>query len=351
MALLNLPDQTIPENQKTKEWHMLHATDYATYSITDRYNEQRSEMLKLYRGYNGELSKEEEALITAITCPHGFDLGVEYIVYPLIQTKIEQIVGEYLSRPLRRKAYVVDKKSKNKKYQKKIDMFAEQMARELAEQLQGDIGFTPETENPEMQIPENIEEHDFKEVAEEVADGLLNIFLDVRKEKHKFKELLTDYCITDRAHAVLEKKEGFTSARKVHPLDADYDLDPQKVVQDDHDYWFENYYLTENQIYNTFDLTKAQKEQVKTMFETYNNTDVTTYESQNLEHSRKYNGWFQTSNKVHRMRMIYAMWKSRKRVSIKVSEGKEGSESKKYFKKLDQDYKARKNDKQTYTTD
>ena len=339
MSLLTLPDQTIPENQKDKEWHALHGRDYASFSVSDNYNDQREEMLKLFRAYNAELSKEELKLAKAITCPHGISLGQEYVVYPLIQSKIEQVVGEFMTRPLRRKAYVLDKKSKNAKYQKKLDMLAEQFAREMNEKIKNDLGFTPETASPDMQIPDNIEEYDFKTLAEETADGLINIFLDVRKEKQKFKQMFTKYCIVDRAHAVLDKKHGFTTMRDVHPLDCDYDLDPYKVVQDNHDYFFENAYLTENEIYNTFTLNKKEKAQVKKMFTTISQTDSTSYDSQELGYSLKANGWFQTSNKVHRLRLISAIWKSRKRVSIKVSEGKH----KKYYKKIDEDYKLNSN--------
>lgn len=341
MSALTLPDQTIPETEKNKEWHMKHAIDYASYSISENYNDQRKEMLKLYRGYNAELSTEELALTKAITCPHGISLGQEYVVYPLIQQKIEQIVGEFMTRPLRRKAYVVDKKSKNEKFEKKIATLAEEFAREVSQSVKGNLGFAPETENPEMEIPENIEEHDFKVVAEQVADGLINIFLDVRKEKQKFKGLFTQYCITDRAHAMLEKKHGFTSLRPIHPLDCDYDIDPYKIVQDNHDYFFENYYLTENEIYNTFpSLTKSEKEKVKEYFLSIGMTDTASYDANELGTSQKYNGWFRTSNKVHRLRLISVIWKSRKRVRVKVSEGKKTT----YYKKLDKDYKERKND-------
>jgi hypothetical protein len=341
MSLTSLPDQTIPETKKTKEWHMEHALGYARYSITDNYNEQRKDILKYYRGYNAELNNKERKLADAIERPHGTYLGIEYVVYPLIQSKIEQIVGEFIQRPLRRKSYVLDKKSKNKKFDEKLNMLAEEMMREVTKGLKENLGFDAQTKNPNMNIPADIEEHDFKTVAEEVADGLINIFLDVRKEKSKFKQLFTDYCISDRAHVVIEKKQGFTSARKVHPLDCDYDIDPYKVVQDDHEYFFENYYLTENEIYNTFpQLTNAEKKEVAEMFMSISDSNSVTNESQDLGSSQKYDGFIQTSNKVHRMRLISAMWKSRKRVSVKVSDNSYGGQ---FYKKLDPEHKEKEN--------
>ena len=343
MSRFNLPDQTIPESKKDKEWHISHVLEYVNYTLNDFYQNQKKEMLKLYRGYNAELSEDEEALVKSITCPNGYNLGVEYIVYPLIQTKIEQLVGEFLLRPLRRKAYVIDKKSKNKKFEKKLKLISEEIMRDLLKEIQPDLGYKPETENPEIELPPDIEEFfekDFKTIAEEVADGFLNLFLDVRKEKHKFKELFLDYCITDRCHAVLEKKFGHTSMRKVHPLDADYDIDPYKIVQDNHEYFFENYYLTENEIYNTFELKEDQKDKIKEIFSTLEPGAESVY-TDSLTYSKKYNGWFSTSNKVNRLRVVSLIWKSRKRISIKESKSKKG---KTFYKKIDEKYIVRKKD-------
>ncbi len=347
MSLLALPDQTIPEIQKDKDWHIKHCTEYAIYSLSDHYTSQKLEMRKLYRGYNAELDAEETKLTKAITCPHGGDLGVEYVVYPLIQQKIEQIVGEFLLRPLRRQAYVLDKKSQNAKFEEKLKMVSEELMRDVTKKLQDEMGYTPETENPEIQLPDDIEEFfekDFKMIAEVVANNLISLFLDVRKEKHKLKELFVDYCITDRAHAVLDKKHGHTTMRKVHPLDADYDVNPYSVVQDNHEFFFENYYLTENEVYNSFTLDNKQKSLVKEMFETMGDyMEGGEENSMAMSSTLKYDGWVDTSNKTGRIRLVSAMWKSRRRTTIKVT--KNNKTGKEIYKKVDDEKNIRKNDK------
>jgi hypothetical protein len=345
MSLLSLPDQTIPETKKDKDWHIAHATEYATFSLSDSYRNDKQNMLKYYRAYNAELTEKDEKMVKAITCPNGINLGVDYVVYPLVQTKIEQIVGEFLMRPIRRQAYVLDKKSKNKKWEEKLKMMSEKIMRDLTEKMQPDLGFTAETEQPDIELPDDVEEFfekDFKMIQEEVANKIISVFLDVRKEKNKLKELFIDYAITDRCHAVLDKKHGFTTMRKVHPLDADYDLDPYKTVQDDHEYFFENYWLTENEVYNTFNLSKEEKEKVKEMFEAFGSPANHDTDSDELTVTKKSDGWFQTDNKTGRIRLISAMWKSRKRVSIKVSKNKEGRT---FHKKLNSEDEARKKDK------
>ncbi len=326
MSLLPIPDQSIPDSKKDEEWHKLHPQAFASFSSSSIYKDERKNMLKYYRGYNAELSPEEMKLAKAITCPNGTDLGIEYIVYPLIQTKIEQIVGEYLLRPIRRKTYVVDKKSKNKKYNDKLAMLSEEIMRSYSKDVQPDLGFEAKTENPDMQLPEDVEEFfekDFKTIAEDVADKLMDFFLDVRKEKNKFKELFIDYCVVDRAHGVIDKTKGHTSIRKVHPLDADYDIDPYKVVQDDHEYFFENYWLTENEVYNSYKLTPQKKAQVKKMFEDAGSVNSSSREdSESLSTTYKYDGWYQTTNKIGRIRLISAMWKSAKTVTFKKKKDK-----------------------------
>lgn len=347
MSLLSLPDQTIPESQKDKEWHMLHAEAFASFSATGAYNDERANILKYFRAYNAELTDQERELSKVITCPNGKDLGVEYIVYPLIQTKIEQIVGEFMQRPIKRQAYAIDKRSKNKKYEEKLKMLSEELMRDFSAKMEQDLGFKPETAEKDIEIPDDIEEFfekDFKTIAEDVANNLITLFLDVNKNKQKLREMFTNFCVSDRAHSVLDKVKGHTTARGVHPLDSSYDIDPYKVVQDDHDYFFESYWLTENEVYNSFpELSKKEKDDVKKMFEAMHSVSENGEDSESLSTTYKTDGWYSTANNVGRLRLVYAMWKSRKRVSIKVSENKKTG--KKIYKKLNDEKEARKRDK------
>lgn len=347
MSLLSLPDQTIPESQKDEAWHMAHPQAFAMFSTSGAYNDERTNILKYYRAYNGELSDEERDLAKIITCPNGKDLGVEYIVYPLIQSKIEQVVGEYMLRPIRRQAYAIDKRSKNAKYEEKLKMFSEEMMRDFTAKMEQQLGFKPETQNQEMELPQDVEEFfekDFKTIAEDVANNLMTLFLDVNKNKQKFRELFTNFCISDRAHAVLDKVHGHTQARGVHPLDCTYDIDPYKVVQDNHDYFFESYWLSENEVYNSFpNLTRKQKLEVAEIFKGMNGANDHGEDSDSLNTTYKSDGWYNTDNKIGRIRLVSAMWKSRKRVSIKVAKNKVTGEE--IFKKLDDEKDARNKDK------
>lgn len=346
MSLLSLPDQTIAESKKDKEWHMDHVRDHVVFTNQDNYNNQRDEILKYFRAYQGELNKKERELTKAITCPNGIDLGQEYIVYPLIQSKIEQIVGEFMLRPIRRKAYALDKKSTSDKLQAKVDMATEEIMREMTKELEQELGYKPETEGEGQELPTNIEEHfekNHKMISEEVADSLIKLFLDVNKQKEKFRTQFTYYAICDRAHSVLTKKNGHTIQRAAHPLDCDYDLDPYKIVQDDHEYFYESLFLTENEIYNSFDLTKDQKQDVKDYFSTLTSDGDDVDSDGDLTISPTSNGWIKTDNKTHRLRAVIAKWKSIKRTNIKISKNNATGED--VYKKLPSDAKIKKRDK------
>lgn len=354
MSIFSLPDQTIAESKKGKEWHRNHGVQFVAYTgSSTNYSNQKALMLKYYRGYLAQLSKKEEEAVQRITCPYGVNLGQDYIVYPLIQMKIEQLVGEFIQRPLRRKTYATNKKAKNDKLDKKAKMLAEDIMRGIAKDMEGDLGFEPQTENPDIQLPEGVEElqeMEVKTIAEEIGDDLLSYFLDVRKEKQKFKEVFIDYCIVDRGHIILDKKHGHhTTMRKVHPLDCEYDLDPYVVTQKDHGYFYETYMYTLNEIFNNYPkITKKEKESIKALFNSTGGTaDGDTYDTESL--GRKLDvaeGWIETKNNVMRLRGIKLIWKSRKRIKVKVSKNKKTGED--VYRKLPEDYKPRENDKIEY---
>lgn len=324
MSTFNLPDQTISETLKNEDWHMNHALELAK-SFT---GENQEEVVRLFRAYHCDLSEEEIELKKIITCPHGVDMGVPYTIYPLIRSKIEQIVGEYYLRPKKKKLYAIDKKSKVAKLDEKLKMVSEEIVREMKEGLSEEMGFDVDTENPEMQLPEDIEEFfekDFKTLAEQTGQSLIDFLLTVRKEEKKFKQIFVNYLIADRCHGVIDEKEKHVTIRNVHPIDSVSDKDPYKNVQDDHLYFFENYWITENDIYNTFpNLTKKQKEEVKGYFSNVNGLHIegqNTYNKNDIgaTSSALDGDWYQALNNVGRIRLVYGMWKSRKIIRYKES--------------------------------
>ena len=348
MSLYKFPDQTIPESQKDEEWYLSHTINFLEVTSIDDFNSQKKLISKYYRAYLGQLNEEEEKLTKVVTCPKGVDLGQDYIVYPLIRQKIEQIIGDYMLRPLKKKIYVIDKNSKSKKLDEKFGMLAEEIMREIKEDLKNEMGFEPDTENPEMELPQDVDdffETDFRTAAESTGQALVDFLLNSKKNKDRISHILADYFIADRCHLSIDIEKNHVMLRGVHPLDALTDLDPYKDVQDDHDFFFESYWLTENEIYNKFDLTKEKRKEIKDLFSQLTaNTDngtETTYKDE-LKHNYTQGSWYQSDNNVGRIRVTYARWKSKKIIRVKVSESK--NLGKTFYKKLPKDYKEKQKD-------
>lgn len=349
MSLFSFPDQTIPESKKDKDWHAEHAKSFVDYTTSNTYYRgQRQQMLKYYRAYLADLSEKEQKLIRTITCPYGHDLGMEFIVYPLVEMKVEQLVGEFMQRPLKRKVYVKNKKGKNAKLEKKSSMIAESFMRQMAKDMEKSLGFEPKTQNPDVELPQEIqeqEEMEVKVIAEEVGQDLLDYFLDVRREGEKFKDVIRDYFICDRGHFTLDEENGHPTIRGVHPLNCEHDLDPYKNIQDDHMYFYESYMMTEDQIYNNHTLTREEKEQLNSLFSSIRGDSTTDdqYDTNTISTSINYDGWIDNSSDIARLRCVKLIWKSRRKIKFRVSiNQKTGKE---ILKRLPDNYKKRKNDK------
>ena len=189
MSIFNFPNQRIPESQKNEEWHKNHILSYLKYTGTAEFNHVKAEMAELYYAAAAKLSPKQEKIVCAtITEKYGENFGPQYYVYPLIESNIEQMVGDYRNRPLKRKCLVNNEKAVIKKLDTKVTMITEQIVRELNQELEQEIGFVPESEKPEMEIPDNVEEFfqkDYRTISEEVGEDILYQTLVVKKDKEK----------------------------------------------------------------------------------------------------------------------------------------------------------------------
>ena len=328
MSFYNFPDQTIPERDKDLKWHKRHILDFMSYSGSPDYSKKKKEIHKLYYAYAGMLDKESREIVEkTITQRCGADFGPEYSVYPLIESKIDKLVGEYRKRPLKRKLLVNNQDAVIKKLDKKIDMITESLLRKENKELTESLGFEPESPEPEMEIPEDVEEFfmkDYRTTSEEIGEDVLKQILIVRKEKEKIFEALKHFLISGRVWGLLDEKDGHPSIFIPHPLDTFADENPHEVIQTDPGYFVFDKYMATNDIFNTFTLTQKQKEQLKNCKLTDANAN-----------------WFENGN-TNRPRVVSMMWKSRKRTRFKSFEN---DKQKTEYKILDEDYKEENRDK------
>ena len=327
-GIFNFPDQTIPDRKKTKEWHRLHGVEYIRSRSSTYYEDRQKAIEQLYRAYLCVMNKEEEKLFKIpVTNPEGINLGIEYQIYNLIEQKVEQMVGDYLDRPLRKKAYVLNKEAQVRKLDKKVEMMSEHIIREMNKSFSQQYGVELDSPNPEMELPENIEDFfakNYRDHAEEVADDLVEKFLLVDKNREHIPEILKDWLIADECHTKIVFEDGTLKWRKGHPLDVDTDKDPNKIVQDDHEYYVETHFLTENEILNTFELTADEIKSVQDDFlliERYKNGKLSSSFHDPIIDDK---GWYLEDNSEFRIAVLEMSWKSRRKIRAKTIKDSNG---------------------------
>lgn len=338
MSIFNFPNQRIPETKKDEAWHKLHIQGYLYYSTSNEYYLKKQEIQRLYYAYNALLDKKTEKIVkTTITERFGENLGPKYIVYPLCEGKVESVIGHYRKRPLKRKCLVNNPSAVTEKLEKKVDYVSEQILRSVNQDMQPNIGFAPETENAEVPIPDDIQEFfekDYRTLSEEIGEDVLYQLLIVNKEKEKIYDLLRNYLISGRVFALLDEKEGHPSIFIPHILDCFYETNVHESVQKDTNFFVWDKYMTVNEIYNTWDVSEADKAKIE------------VYASGHTDENKpKMQGdWFRMEQDGIRIRVVSMMWKSRKKIKFKVITNK--TTGKEEYKILPDNYKIRNRDKE-----
>lgn len=334
----NFPSQRIPESKKDLEWHKLHIMEYLTYSDTEHYTLKKKEISDLYHAYSAKLTDEDRKIVEAtITQRCGEDFGPQYSVYPLIENKIDELVGKYRKRPLKRHLSVLNPDAVIKKLDAKLDMITEKLLREVNEELQPELGFAPESPQPDIQLPPDIEEFfskDYRTLAEETGENILNQVLLVRKEKEKIFESLKHFLISERCFAFFDQKNGHPSLYIPHVLDCFYDIDSNENIQSNFNYFNFDKFMSNNEILNTFeDLTEDEKLTI----EGYGSVKMGENGINTINHTSADNFWHRNQDGSFQTRVVSMIWKSRKKVKFRSIINKETGQEE--FKIISEDEK------------
>lgn len=350
-----LPNQRRPESEWDKKLYIEHANKLIQYIGSDVYNLRNELIAKYYRRYNCELSpKEVEANLT-LTKQYGFDLGVEYMIYPLCEMVVDQMVGEYITTPNRKKLFSINKDAINAKLDEKVKYINEAIFREENKKLENELGFVPETEAPDIELPDDIDKFfamDYKTQAEEVGDDIVEQFLEVLKEKRKVKTLLQDYLIGEQVIAWIDEKDGHPTIKRAKYDESYVDLNPDEEIQTDINIFAAFPFATKNEIINKYDLNKEQLKKLDEIFEkmasgklwdepfSFSRRDgVDDYT--NCKHGVSYRDWYE-QNTRDRIRVLHMKWRSRKQIRAKVFRNEHTGET--TYKIIKKDQKVRKRD-------
>ena len=349
MSSYILTNQKIAENLKDKEWHKEHVKNFVLFDSKRTPSKRREMQLKCWQAYSCQQSEEHNGTSprSPVTSPYGYSLGMEWIDYPLIESKLEQMVGEFMTRGIKRKTYVINKKAQTAKLNEMFDMISEEILRDVNKELGPELGFEPETASPDKELPPNVEEffeQGYKTVSEQVSDTILNQVLIAKKNIDKIKDLYLDFLLYDECIALVDEKNANPNIRKLNIFETEMDYDPDSEVQDNPQFLIINKTLSYNEILNTYDLTDEEMEQVKNYQNINSNSPMN---SENGDFSTggmdtNSSDWIAGEKNNLRIRCVEMIWISQKKFSVKISiNSKTGKE---IYKKIPDNYKKRKDD-------
>lgn len=339
-----LTNQKIPSSKKTKEWHADHIRNFVAYDVKRTASERRDMQLKCWKAYTGFVENERNKT-NVVTSPYGYNLGIEWMHYPLVESKLEQMVGEFMTRGLKRKTYVINKRAQTAKLNDKFDMICEEILRETNKELEPALGFDPETESPDKELPPDIEEffeQGYKTISEQVSDTILNQVLVVKKEMDKIKNLYLDMLLFDETIAYIEEKDGQPSIRKCNIFETELDYDPDSEVQDNPQYVIFNKVLGYNQIINTFNLTPEEESILQSYLTINQRTAIDESLHEGSGFDGNYSSWLSGDKNDLRIRCVEMHWISQTKITVKVSKNKKTGKD--IYKNIPDDYKKKTGD-------
>ena len=348
MSSYILTDQKIPESKKDKDWHKAHIQSFVVFDSGRSPSIRKEMQLKCWSAYSCQQSEQHNKNNSPITNPYGYSLGMEWIDYPLVESKMEQMVGEFMTRGVKRKTYVINKKAQTKKLDEMFDMISEDILRTVNEDIGQEVGFTPETASPDKELPPNIEEffeQGYKTISEQVSDNILNQVLIAKKNTDKIKDLYLDFLLYDECIGYIDEKDGSPNIRKLNIFETELDYNPDLEIQDNPQYLIFNKVLSYNEIINTYDLTVEEEATLKG-YMNINQASSINYDDSLVNDfggmDTNYGNWLSGDKNNLRVRCVEMIWISQKKVSVKVSiNSKTGKE---IYKSIPDGYKKRKND-------
>jgi len=341
-----LTNQKIADKNKNEEWHKDHVRSFMGLYFKRTESERRSIQMKCWKAYTCHNDAQHEKNTKPITSPYGLSLGMEWIAYPLVESKLEQMVGEYMTRGIKRKTYVINKKAQTAKLNEMFDMLSEEILREVNKEVGAELGFDPETASPDKELPPNIEEffeQGYKTISEQVSDTILNQVLIGKKQIDKIKDLYLQFLLFDECVGYVDSEDGQPSIRVCNIFETEFDFDPTKEIQDNPQYIVFPKILSYNNIINSYDLSKEEEAILKS-YTTLNRSaamndgdlgDGTGFDG-------NYSDWISGEKENLQIRCVEMIWISQKKISVKVSINKKSG--KKIYKTVTDDYKSRKSD-------
>jgi hypothetical protein len=196
---MKFPAQLVNEKDKNEKWCEQMIDAIANYSSeSDDYKSSRVNDLQNYKIYNGAINRENFKYVTE---QYGFAYPARLVNYPIIQPKINLLLGEDLKRPLDYKVSTINKEAIVRKEDHKVNLMMNHLLKDIKEEIKKEIGHEVELDGQEFPIPEDIDlymRYNYREMVEEVAQDGLEYIVHSQRLKDIFKNGFRDLLVTSK---------------------------------------------------------------------------------------------------------------------------------------------------------
>ena len=262
----NFPSQLIADSKKDKKWceQMLDAIVSRGDQDDGVSSKSKSKDIKNYQIYNGVFAAGDYSYLTE---QYGASYPARLVNYPIVQPKIDLLLGEDLHRPMDTKVVTVNEDAVNRKEGHKTQLIMNKLLEDIKVEM-GEMGLNTEHEGDSLPIPEDIDafmRYNYKEGIEEAVQDGLEYLIGKYKYKNIFKEGLRDLLITGKEIYRVLIKDGDPKVRRVDPRSTTFDLSGETDDLAEANWISEERWLSPNDIVDEFrdELTDEETQTMK----------------------------------------------------------------------------------------
>jgi hypothetical protein len=336
---MDFPKQNIPEGEKTKQWHLDCVNAILKYRSNHiSFTKEKQKDHENYLLYEGKFDGKQFEYVTET---YGLTSPARLVNYPIIQPKIDLLVGELISQPLQFTVNVINRSAIKRKNEKKITIAAEMLLRPIRAEISKVLGVEFPEEELGEEIPDDIkmfQQYKFRDAVEDQVHIGLNFLIQKQDLKSIFKRGFYDLNITSKEFYKTYIYNGDPYVERIDPRQMIWDFDSDReTIQDSKFAGHENWY-TVNEIIDKFgnDLSKEDLHKLeKIQNDGPNKSNIENYDSYVFD---------TITNTDLKVRVVEMQWKSLKQIKFKVSDNKFDPDLP-FYKMVKDDYKPKKGEK------
>lgn len=254
----NLPDLTVPESKKNKNWHKQYVEAIAYRSFNSNYDADYSSIQSCQDFYNGLQTGDEYSFLQ--NAEDGTTLPAQWINFNKIKTKVNLLLGELYKKGYRIDVNSVNKEAKVRKLQSREDARVELRLSPFAKEIESEVGL-PLMSKRKFEDEQELEDYynySYKEKSEVIMKSALDYSLRRQKWDYEKMALFRDILITNRAFAKVELIDGIPVTRRIDPKYMIWDREATNDFLSDSSYFGEVRYMTLAEAAQKYKITEKQ---------------------------------------------------------------------------------------------